>query len=349
MSSEAKVSKKNVIGQINQQEKQVIYTWSIHDFCEIRKQYAPGEATWSPVFSTDVESQWQLQLYPQGDIDGDKEYISIYTFNRSRATIKAQITYFVMDGSQELCTKKMIYDEYKHNEAGGYQRFLKVSDISAKLLANNNKLIIKCKIELDNKHCTESHKKETQIHYRIHEYDDFEQFLNNKKFSDVILTTGDEQIHAHKNILAIKSAVFAAMFEHDMAEKDQNVVEIKDISSNVLKEMLRYIYAGKVNDITDIASYLLVAADKYLLNNLKDMCEETLCDNLSLSNALEYLNLAEIHNAPMLKTRAIRCIGSNLKTIINNPEFLSNAELDSSIMCEVFQKLVEEKVDKQTK
>ena len=91
----------NMIGQMKQQE--VIYTWSIDDFCDIRKQYPTEKSVYSPVFYTDVKSQWQLQLYPQGDIDGGGEYISIYCmFNRSRDTIEAQITYFVMDGAQAV-------------------------------------------------------------------------------------------------------------------------------------------------------------------------------------------------------------------------------------------------------
>ena len=177
----------------------------------------------------------------------------------------------------------------------------------------------------------------------------YEKLLNDNKFSDVILNVGGEKIHAHKNILAIKSAVFATMFEHDMAEKEQNVVEIKDISSNVLKEMLRYIYVGRVNNIIEIASDLLVAADKYLLANLKNMCQETLCDNLSHSNVIKYLNLAETNNARILKTRVIIYIGSNLINVINDPEFQAYGELHSSLMCEIFQKLVIEREDKKAK
>ena len=74
------------------------------------------------------------------------------------------------------------------------------------------------------------------------------------KFSDVTLVAspkGDSspstsqapvEFFAHKVILASKSPVFAKMFEHQMQESLNNRIEIKDIDSDVLKEMLVYMH-----------------------------------------------------------------------------------------------------------
>jgi speckle-type POZ protein len=45
---------------------------------------------------------------------------------------------------------------------------------------------------------------------------------------------------AHKCILACRSPVFAAMFQHEMIERNSNEVEIVDIKGDVIEKMLRY-------------------------------------------------------------------------------------------------------------
>lgn len=52
------------------------------------------------------------------------------------------------------------------------------------------------------------------------------------------------------------------MFEHEMEERKQNRVAITDVDHDVLREMLRYIYTGKSQNIEKMADDLLAAADK---------------------------------------------------------------------------------------
>ena len=72
----------------------------------------------------------------------------------------------------------------------------------------------------------------------------------------------EKEIKAHKLILASRSPVFAAMFEHELEESKQNRVVITDIKPEVAEAMVRYIYAGKVDSFELYAMELLEAADK---------------------------------------------------------------------------------------
>lgn len=65
--------------------------------------------------------------------------------------------------------------------------------------------------------------------------------------------------------LKARSAVFAAMFEHDMVESMLNRVVITDIDHEVLKEMLNFMYTGKTPNLNKMAQGLLAAADKVKL------------------------------------------------------------------------------------
>lgn len=140
--------------------------------------------------------------------------------------------------------------------------------------------------------------------------DDLGSLLETNKFSDVILSVDGKDFHAHKAILAARSPVFAAMFEHEMEEKKQNRVEITDMDPEVLKEMLNFIYSGRANNLEKMADDLLAAADKYDLERLKVMCEEALCSNLSVESAADVLILADMHSAQQLKAHAIDFINT---------------------------------------
>lgn len=87
--------------------------------------------------------------------------------------------------------------------------------------------------------------------------------LDTGLLSDVSLLLADgKQFNAHKAILAARSPVFGAMFEHEMEERKNGRVEILDVESDVFKEMLQFIYTGKSSKLDQMAPELLAAADK---------------------------------------------------------------------------------------
>lgn len=135
--------------------------------------------------------------------------------------------------------------------------------------------------------------------------DDFGALLESEEFSDVSIIVGGREFKVHKAILAARSPVFLAMFKHDMKEKHENMVEIPDIDERVMREVLRFIYAEKVERIQELANDLLAAAEKYSLIGLKIMCEEALCGKLTINNAADVLDLADMYNADCLKTQVI--------------------------------------------
>lgn len=100
--------------------------------------------------------------------------------------------------------------------------------------------------------------------------EDLSHLFESQKFSDVILVggvgvNGGKEFYAHKAILAARSPVFAAMFEHEMEEKKNNKVDITDMDHDVLREMLRFIYTGKAPFIEKMDAELLAAADKVII------------------------------------------------------------------------------------
>ncbi|XP_055950860.1 uncharacterized protein LOC129984941 [Argiope bruennichi] len=131
---------------------------------------------------------------------------------------------------------------------------------------------------------------------------DFERLLDSGAtyFPDVNLNCGTVSLPAHKSILSARSPVFAAMFTSQMKENRENKVSITDISPNVLKNMLIYIYTGKTGELSvQSAVDLLFAADKYELLDLKKVCCFHLKSHLSVENVLNTLVLGYLHDADL--------------------------------------------------
>lgn len=138
--------------------------------------------------------------------------------------------------------------------------------------------------------------------------EDFGSLLNDHHFSDVDFHFSDGSVlHAHKLVLVARSSFFSAMFlNNDTYEETKSGrVNICDIQPDVFKEMLSYLYTTKVPKMHKLAFELLMAADKYDLQELKTMCEKELAKNLNAETMQTYYELANTHNGPELKQKAL--------------------------------------------
>ena len=74
---------------------------------------------------------------------------------------------------------------------------------------------------------------------------------------------------------------------------------IKDIPSDVVAEMLLYIYTGNTPNLNKLAGDLLGAAEQYQLEMLKNICEEKLCSSLEIDNSVNHLILGDLYRVTM--------------------------------------------------
>jgi speckle-type POZ protein len=105
----------------------------------------------------------------------------------------------------------------------------------------------------------------------------------------------------------MRSPVFAAMFLHPTKEMQTGEVEVEDVDPDVFQEVLRYMYTGLTRStaMDVMATGLLVAADKYLLDELKSRCETHLICKMSSKNCMDMLALTTHNPAEHLKKFAI--------------------------------------------
>ena len=127
-------------------------------------------------------------------------------------------------------------------------------------------------------------------HHQISE--NLHSFLLAKEFSDVQIKCGDETFDAHQVILSARSPVFGRMFQSEMTEKKSQLVDIEELDPKIVLEMLKFIYTGSCavteeDPDLELAADLLVAANRYELNLLKNMCECVFASELTAENCLK--------------------------------------------------------------
>ncbi|KAL5561677.1 hypothetical protein UlMin_031424 [Ulmus minor] len=132
-----------------------------------------------------------------------------------------------------------------------------------------------------------------------------EKYVNNPTLSDVTFLVEGRRFYAHRICLLASSDAFRAMFDGGYREKDAKDIEIPNIRWDVFLLMMRYIYTGSVHVDLDIAQDVLRAADQYLLDGLKRICEYAIAQDISVENVSLMYELSEAFNATSLRQSCI--------------------------------------------
>ncbi|GMN46635.1 hypothetical protein TIFTF001_015821 [Ficus carica] len=146
-----------------------------------------------------------------------------------------------------------------------------------------------------------------------------EQYVNSPTLSDVTFLVEGRRFYAHRICLLASSDAFRAMFDGGYREKDARDIEIPNIRWEVFELMMRFIYTGSIDIATDIAQDLLRAADQYLLEGLKRLCEYTIAQDISQENVSSMYELSEAFNAMSLRHTCILFILQQFEKLSARP------------------------------
>ena len=157
---------------------------------------------------------------------------------------------------------------------------------------------------------------------------DMRGLVNNPDLSDVTFLVDGREIFANKAILAARSDYFHTMlYSSHMRESvqtksdasnsvitcERQPIEIKDVTYSVFIKMLEFIYMDSLSETTlETGILLLIASDKFMLNRLKGMCEDTVRRHITIYNVSEILLTSHQHNATGLKEIALEFLLTNL-------------------------------------
>ncbi|XP_057318382.1 speckle-type POZ protein-like [Microplitis mediator] len=170
--------------------------------------------------------------------------------------------------------------------------------------------------------------------------DDLPALFHSKDYSDIILAVGDKRILAHKALLMNRNNVFRAMLSSHKKNTRSNVVNIPDMDPDILEKLLEFIYTDNVTNLDEVAERLYEVADKYQIPALKKLCEESLCKNITVRNAVKYLVLLNRHNANGIFLNYVAdFIAINSKIITEAEEYKALLNTNPALLMTVLTKI----------
>lgn len=323
------------------------YIWTINNFSFCREEM--GEVLKSSTFSAGANDKlkWCLRVNPKGLDEESKDYLSLYLLlvSCNKSEVRAKFKFSILNNKREETKAMESQRAYRfvQGKDWGFKKFIRrdfLMDESNGLLPDD-KLTIFCEVSVvgETVNVTGQSSLMPVKVPSCHLSEDLGQLFERSLFSDITLNVGDRQFPVHKAVLAARSMVFNAMFEHEMEERKLNKVDIMDVDHEVMYEMLRYIYTGKAPNLHKMADELLAAADKYALDRLKVMCEEALCTNLNIDNVSDIFVLADLHSAEQLKNHAIDFINSHATDVMETTGWREMVASHPHLVAEAFRAL----------
>ena len=171
-----------------------------------------------------------------------------------------------------------------------------------------------------------------------------EKLYGEKDFSDVKIVCSDGKAFlCHKLVLGCQSEIFKTIFKNKsmMEKQSEGAMEIeeKDVNSDIMEQLLYYMYFQTVKDNNMINTDLMIAADKFLVKGLLDFCTKFLESNLSVENALDILIKAELVNQKTLFDAASKFVRKNLGKVNKTSAWEEMLKKNPTLIANLFSQM----------
>jgi len=348
------------------------FTWQIADYQRKKESIKRDDSIQSSTFNVQAngkKSKWYLTFLPNGaaedeeDTDHDDHEddsditihgdVAVYLYQVSAYehyvnSLKFKISFL----NQRSGEKMLVYDhgygkKYRYHDSWGWG----ICDILVNNdYINDDTLTIICEMTIPGNDKTTIGYGFQQDLRNIKKEDeessskmitDMERLLESGTLTDVTIKCENRIIECHKAILSARSTVFRAMFQHDMRENKSNEILISDIDFCTVRDMVKFIYSGRLKDLADKSDLLLAAADKYDIKDLKNICCQHLAANLCVDQIVDILVLADIHKATELKNTAIAFLLGHKEEVFSQPDWKLKLKNHPDLLMEVLESTVD--------
>jgi len=273
-----------------------------------------------------------LQIYPKGD-SRITTHVSLFIINKTkvdlefiyRLSIRDSNDHFVNQFQSENCI-------LKYGSGWGNTNFIDIDYLKnnqASLLPGGTLTI-----------CLEVIKPRPRSAISCLS-EDLQICMDDPQFSDCEIVTNDVTIKCHRFMLASRSCVFKAMLQDGFKEGQTGIIKIDDKDPEVIKDIVKFIYCGKLDKLGENAAELFRAADMYQIDNLKDACGNYMQKNMNTDNVLDIITLADAHSDDNLKNAAIDFIVRNVKMLMEDKKWES---LPQELVMQILKNVVNQRV-----
>jgi hypothetical protein len=277
--------------------------------------------------------EWEIWVYPKGCSGSPKgtEYVSFYLYSIGRLPVTTELMFRCKRSS----SRHTFPATAESGALCGCPDFRERKLVIANHLEEDDSLVIKCDVQIS----TESRR----IWYPkdLVQQDILSELYQDgaSETSDVVFLVGEKMYTVHKCILSLRAKKL-----YEIAEEcgDDVPIPINSVRGVIFKKILDFVYAVKISDIEnqDMATELLVAANRFDCTHLKLFVESVLVDNfLTAENAAELFVLADSHSCALLKEAATNLFATDPVTVKNGKAW-SEIRESTRLMDELLSALV---------
>uniref|UniRef100_A0A665WL08 Speckle-type POZ protein n=1 Tax=Echeneis naucrates TaxID=173247 RepID=A0A665WL08_ECHNA len=322
------------------------YMWTINNFSFCREEM--GEVIKSSTFSSGANDKlkWCLRVNPKGLDEESKDYLSLYLLLVScpKAEVRAKFKFSILNakGEETKAMESQRAYRFVQGKDWGFKKFIRRDFLldEANGLLPDDKLTLFCEVSVVQDSVNISGQN-TMNMVKVPDCrlaDELGGLWENSRFTDCSLCVAGQEFQAHKAILAARSPVFSAMFEHEMEESKKVRTDIchLELKDSVFEYHLNHI---NTNEEGMPINPLVCPLFQYALERLKVMCEDALCTSLSVENAAEILILADLHSADQLKTQAVDFINYHAAEVMETAGWKSMVGSHPHLVAEAYRSL----------
>ncbi|CAM0871653.1 unnamed protein product [Alopecurus aequalis] len=274
------------------------------------KGFPTGASCRAPAFTVGNQ-YWNIMYFPNGDTEGNAEYISVFLFRAGGLAVPVMAVLRLESSRPRPRGGPRLhpYDGIPPVRSRHKPRIPKVSVLLHVRGEDSTAHRLPLPPPASGRHLGD--------------------LLQSGEGADVTFLVDGERFRAHRCILAAWSPVFRAGLWGSTRDGDpRNTIDIQDMSPEVFKVMLRFIYTERLpafepEEKVPMLQHLLVASDRFDIEQLKRVCEIFLCQNLHVELVASTLALAEQHGSMLLKERCLRYIEAPgaYETVIKTEDF----------------------------
>ncbi|KAJ4794470.1 BTB/POZ/MATH-domain protein [Rhynchospora pubera] len=262
---------------------------------------------------------WAIRYYPGSK--GNQDFIAFDLDLRSDAEARVKITFTLLSQTEGMPSKSYSSgaETLRRNGSGGWF-FINKQEFEVSQYLKDDSFTIRCTVTVFK--CSGIKKTNCHVHpFAVQPSNIHQQLtglLERGDGTDVSFKVSGVTFDAHRCVLSAISPVFRAQFFGPMKGNVNQSIEIKDMEPSIFKSMLHFIYSDSVPELEEgkdnknesivVAQHLLVAADRYGLERLKQLCEKKMWEFMDVNNFATTLTLAEQHNCSELKDACMEFI-----------------------------------------
>ncbi|GET00947.1 BTB/POZ protein [Rhizophagus clarus] len=256
-----------------------------------------------------------------------------------KQVVKQQIFEFTFDFSKDnvtcgfpkFCSLELLFPD--NDKSKEIDLFIQVT-VLGNDLSRSNLLLLLDDDSINQKQLQQQQQEDEEIGNHFEGFSgDVVDYFKNELFVDVeFLFDCGSTLKAHRIILATRCNYFKTMFQSGFKESNLDKIPIHYVKYDVFNVILHYIYTGKLMDLNDENSYLILRdsykhSDLMGLSSLKRLIAKNVIKLINNDNWNEILIMGWQYDDLLLRTKGLKYVkehwdsikrSDNLRDILNN-------------------------------